>query len=75
MNYKITTKIKPSVADSEGHAITDSLRKKYSVENISVGQVFYVDISSEEVLKAMCEEVLINTLTHTYTIEEVHDAH
>ena len=75
MNYKIITKIKGSVADSEGHAITDSLREKYSVEDISVGQVFYVDISSEDALRVMCEEVLVNTLTHTYTIEEVHDAH
>ena len=69
--YKISTKLRDGIKDIEGETIERKLKQDdWVVEDIKVGQVFYVDAPHNKI-KELCETVLVNCLLYDYEIENV----
>ena len=70
--YKITTKLRAGIKDIEGETIEQKLKQDdWSVKDIKVGQVFYLDAPQEKTVVMLCECVLVNSLLYDYEIEEL----
>lgn len=69
--YKITTKLRAGIKDIEGETIEQKLKQDdWHIENMKVGQVFYLDAPQEKI-KELCETVLVNLLLYDYEVENV----
>ena len=76
--YKITTKLRDGIKDIEGDTIEQKLKQDgWSVENIKVGQVFYLHTTNPHItdnhhyIQELCEKILVNTLLYDFEIEDV----
>ena len=72
--FKITTKLRDGIKDIEGETIEQKLKQDgWTVENIKVGQIFYLEADSFTVVRDMCEQILVNTLLYDFEIEDVNE--
>ncbi len=71
--YKITTKLRDGIKDIEGETIEQKLNQdEWSVKNIKVGQVFYLEADGTSTfVRDLCEQILVNTLLYDFEIEDV----
>ena len=70
--YKITTKLRDGIKDIEGETIEQKLNQdEWSVKNIKVGQVFYLEAKHSTAVQVLCEKILVNTLLYDFEIEDV----
>ena len=68
MKFKVTTKLRESIKDIQGDVIEQKLNQDdWHVEDVKVGQVFYLEAPYAEVSK-LCKQVLVNTLLYDYEI-------
>ncbi len=76
MHARVTVTLKPGVLDPQGQAIEGALASLgfTGVAGIRQGKVFDVNVDetdpkkAEEMVKAMCEKLLANTVVENYTI-------
>ena len=72
--YKITTKLRDGIKDIEGETIEQKLNQdEWSVKNIKVGQVFYLEDKHSTAVQVLCEKILVNTLLYDFEIEDVNE--
>ena len=72
--FKITTKLRNGIKDIEGETIEQKLKQDgWSVENIKVGQVFYLEAKNTIIVRDMCEHILVNTLLYDFEIKNVNE--
>lgn len=77
MKVRIFVRLKPGVLDPQGRAVHHSLEGMGfdGVEDVRIGRLIEMDVAegtSEETLKAMCENLLANTVIEDFTIETAH---
>ena len=76
MHARVTVTLKPGVLDPQGQAIEGALASLgfTGVAGIRQGKVFDVNVDetdpqkAEEMVKAMCEKLLANTVVENYAI-------
>ncbi len=76
MHARVTVTLKSGVLDPQGQAIEGALASLgfTGVAGVRQGKVFDVDVDetdpkkAEEVIKAMCEKLLANTVVENYAI-------
>ena len=72
--YKVTTKLRDGIKDIEGETIEQKLNQdEWSVKNIKVGQVFYLEANHSTAVRVLCEKILVNTLLYDFEIEDVNE--
>ena len=78
MKFKVTTKLRDGIKDIEGDTIEQKLKQDgWSVENIKVGQVFYLHTTNPHItdnhhyIQELSEKILVNTLLYDFEIEDV----
>ena len=70
--FKVTTKLRNGIKDIEGDAINQKLNQDdWSVSDVKVGQVFYLEVSDTQNINELCKQVLVNTLLYNFEIEDV----
>ena len=68
MKFKVTTKLREGIKDIQGDVIEQKLNQDdWHVEDVKVGQVFYLEAPYEEI-NELCKQVLVNTLLYDYEI-------
>ena len=71
MKFKVTTKLQKGIKDIEGDAIEQKLKQDdWHVEDVKVGQVFYLEAPYAEIIK-LCKQVLVNTMLYDYEIRSM----
>ena len=75
VKFKITTKLRDGIKDIEGDTIEQKLKQDgWPVENVKVGQVFYLEANNSITVRDMCEQILVNTLLYDFDIHcEIED--
>ena len=79
MKVRVSIVLKKTVLDPQGQAIAMSLKNQgfSQVENVRQGKIIDIELieksgeSSKEVIKKICEDLLINPQIETYSIEEL----
>lgn len=75
INVRATVTLKPSLLDSAGRTISESLRKLgfSEVEDARIGKIIELQLNKfdEERVKRMCEELLANPVIEDYQIEVI----
>ena len=79
MKVRVSIVLKKTVLDPQGQAIAMSLKNQgfSQVENVRQGKIIDIELieksgeSSKEVIKKICEDLLINPRIETYSIEEL----
>ena len=79
MKVRVSIVLKKTVLDPQGQAIAMSLKNQgfSQVENVRQGKLIDIELieksgeSSKEVIKKICEDLLINPQIETYSIEEL----
>ena len=79
MKVRISIVLKKTVLDPQGQAIAMSLKNQgfSQVENVRQGKIIDIELieksgeSSKEVIKKICEDLLINPQIETYSIQEL----
>jgi phosphoribosylformylglycinamidine (FGAM) synthase PurS component len=72
--FKVTTKLHNGIKDIEGDAIKQKLNQDdWSVSDVKVGQVFYLEVSDTQNINELCKQVLVNTLLYNFEIEDVNN--
>lgn len=70
--WRITTQVKDGIRDVQGEAVLKRFWELgyHSLEEIHVGQVFFITGEYEEVLK-MCQSGLVNTKLYHFALEDM----
>jgi len=79
MKVRVSIVLKKTVLDPQGQAIAMSLKNQgfSQVENVRQGKIIDIELieksgeSSKEVIKKICEDLLINPQIETYSIQEL----
>ena len=79
MKVRVSIVLKKTVLDPQGQAIAMSLKNQgfSQVENVRQGKIIDIELieksgeSSKEVIKKICEDLLINPQIETYSIQEI----
>ena len=79
MKVRVNIVLKKTVLDPQGQAIAMSLKNQgfSQVENVRQGKIIDIELieksgeSSKEVIKKICEDLLINPQIETYSIQEL----
>ena len=79
MKVRVSIILKKTVLDPQGQAIAMSLKNQgfSQVENVRQGKIIDIELieksgeSSKEVIKKICEDLLINPQIETYSIQEL----
>lgn len=70
--FRITTKVREGIRDIEGEAVTKRLQElEWQVAEVRMGQVFYVEAESSEVVDKVCSDHLVNTILYDYEVEDL----
>lgn len=73
VTVRVLVSLKPSLLDSAGRTVTNSLKGLHfdEVHNVRIGKTITLSMESydEERVKAMCEKLLANPVIEDYTIE------
>ena len=79
MKVRVSIVLKKTVLDPQGQAIAMSLKNQgfSQVNNVRQGKIIDIELieksgeSSKEVIKKICEDLLINPQIETYSIQEL----
>ena len=79
MKVRVSIVLKKTVLDPQGQAIAMSLKNQgfSQVENVRQGKIIDIELieksgeSLKEVIKKICEDLLINPQIETYSIQEL----
>ena len=79
MKVRVNIVLKKTVLDPQGQAIAMSLKNQgfSQVENVRQGKIIDIELveksgeSSKEVIKKICEDLLINPQIESYSIQEL----
>lgn len=76
MKVRILVRLKPGVLDPQGRAVHHSLEGIGfdGVEDVRIGRMIEMDVAagtSDETLKAMCEQLLANMVIEDFVVEKV----
>ena len=79
MKVRVSIVLKKTVLDPQGQAIAMSLKNQgfSQVENVRQGKIIDIELieksgeSSKEIIKKICEDLLINPQIETYSIQEL----
>ncbi len=76
MNIRILVRLKPGVLDPQGRAVHHSLDSLgfEGVENVRIGRMIEMNVAdgtSDETIKAMCEQLLANMVIEDFAIEKL----
>jgi phosphoribosylformylglycinamidine synthase len=67
--------LKPSLLDSAGRTVADSLRRlgHTGVEEVRIGRLIEIELDTydEAAVRAMCDQLLANPVIERYEIREV----
>jgi len=74
MNVRILVRLKPGVLDPQGRAVHHSLEGMGfdGVEDVRIGRLIEMQVADDtttEALKAMCKDLLANTVIEDFVIE------
>ncbi|MEO1489716.1 MAG: phosphoribosylformylglycinamidine synthase subunit PurS [Pseudomonadota bacterium] len=78
MKTRILVRLKPGVLDPQGRAVHHSLEGLgfAGVEAVRIGRLIEMDVApgtSDETLRAMCEQLLANTVIEDFEIEQLEE--
>lgn len=72
---RVFVSLKPSLLDSAGRTVANSLQSLHfeEVQDVRIGKMMELKMEryDEARVKAMCEQLLANTVVEDYRIEEV----
>lgn len=76
MKARIFVRLKPGVLDPQGRAVHHSLEGMgfSGVEDVRIGRLIELEIAegtSDETLRAMCQQLLANTVIEDFEIERL----
>ena len=79
MKVRVIVSLKPGVLDPQGRAVHHALEGLgfTGIEDVRVGRVIELEVAdgmADEVLDAMCRQLLANMVIENYRIEKLEDA-